>query len=741
MRRFKAREFFAVLLAMSVVWLLPTAVLSQQVPPAQAANRNNRPKIGLVLSGGGARGIAHIGVLKWFEENRIPIDYVSGTSIGGLVGGMYATGRTPDEMRRIIGSIDWNDALRGSPAYDELSFRRKQDRRDLQNEIELGLRNGITTGSGLNPGHKIGLIFDRLTLPFSTVENFDALPVPLRVVATDMVEAKPVVIGSGQLSTALRATMAIPGVFTPVERDGKILADGGLVNNIPTDVAKQMGADVVIAVDIGTPLSKDPKTLESLGGVLSQTIGVALIENDRRNLRLADIIIAPDLGSYTIFDFQAAQNLYELGYKGAAEKSSVLKKFALDDAAWAEYVAEKRSKITTDVPVPQSIEVAGASREETEQIIEKLDDNVGKALAAQEIERDLTRIRGNGRYESLGYEIRRENGANKLVVRAKEKNYGPPFFTPSIEIESAGSDNVYATLGGRFTFFDVGGYRSELRADVKLGSRTLLAAEYYKPVGGSGFFVAPRAYYDKQARNLFAGERRVAEYGIRRAGIGLDAGYTFRRSEFRAGVDYGDLSARVRIGDPLLAELEGAETKAFARYEFDSTDEAVIPTKGVRLFGEARYFFKNPGANGGFTQAESRISAFRPVGEKGVVFLTGAGGTSFHKDASPLAQFTLGGPLRLGALRRDELVGNHYLFAGAGYLRSVYALPSIIGGRVYLFGGAEAGGAFNRLRTSNAYLNATGGIVVVTAFGPISLGGSFGEGGRRRAYFSIGRIF
>lgn len=736
MQRFKFRKVFAVLIGLSIGWLNPLTVLCQQTSVTP-----NRPKIGLVLSGGGARGIAHIGVLKWFEDNHIPIDYVAGTSIGGLVGGLYATGRTPDEMCQIVEGINWDDVLRGSPAYDELSYRRKQDQRDLQNEIELGVKNGVNIGSGLNPGHKIGLIFDRLMLPFSTIENFDELPLPLRVVATDMVEGKPVVIGSGKLSTALRSTMAIPGVFTPIEREGKILADGGLVDNIPTDAAKKMGADIVIAVDIGTPLSKDSKTLESLGGVLSQTIGVALIENDRRSLRLADIIIAPELGSYTLFDFQAAAKLYELGYKGAAEKSSVLKKFALDDTAWAEYIARKRARIKSDVPVPQSVAVVGASREETKQITEKLSDNVGKSVSSAKLESDLTRIRGNGRYESLGYEIRRENGADKLVIRAKEKNYGPPFFTPSVEIESAGSDNVYTTVGGRFTLFDVGGYRSELRADFKFGSRTLLAGEYYKPIGSSGFFVAPRAYFDKQTRNLFSNERRVAEYSIKRAGLGIDTGYTFRRSEIRFGFDYTDLSARVRIGSPLLPEIQGKEKRAFGRYEFDSTNAAVIPSKGIRFFGEARHFFKSPGTVGEFNQAESVIGAFHPVGENGIVFLSGAAGTSFNKNVSPLAQFRLGGPLRLSALHRDELGGNHYLFGSAGYLHSIYTLPSIIGGRIYLFGGGEIGDIYNRQQTSNVNLNATGGVIVVTALGPFSLGGSIGEGGRGAVYFSIGRIF
>lgn len=704
----------------------------------QSSTSVKRPKIVLVLSGGGARGIAHIGVLQWFEENRIPVDAVVGTSMGGLVGGMYAAGKTPQEIRQIVNTIDWDDILRGAPAYGELNFRRRQDRRDLQNSIELGLKNGIGMPAGLNSGHKVGLILDRLTLPYAKVDNFDHLPLPFRCVATDMIEGKAVVIKNGSLSTALQATMAIPGVFTPVEREGKILADGGLVNNIPTDVARQMGADIVIAIDIGTPLSKDTKTLESLGGVLSQTLGIALIESDRRNLRLADLIIAPDLGNYTTFDFQAAKELYEMGYKGASEKAAVLKNFAVAEAEWTMLLAERRGRIKTDVPVPRSLAVTGASTNNAVEIHNKVSDQVGKPIQPVRLEEEINEIWGNGRYERIGYGIGR---SNELVIEAKEKNYGPPFFRPSIEIETSSSENVLTTLGGRLTLFDIGGYRSELRTDLKFGSRTLLSAEFYKPLGSRRFFVAQRAYYDKRTREIFYDGSQIAEYRVRRAGIGLDGGYTFRKSELRVGFDLSNIFARVRIGDPLLPSVDGNETKAFVRYEFDDTDNAVIPTRGLRLFGEARHFFKSPGSSGNYSQAESRISLFRPVGEKGIVFLSGSGGTTFGGEASPINQFMLGGALQLSSFGRDQFFGDHFLLTRAGYLRSIYELPPIIGGNIYLFGGAESGGAFDRLTTQNYFTSAVGGVVIVTALGPITVGGSIGEGGRKKVFFSVGKFF
>lgn len=718
------------------------ATISVQILSAQTSPAQKRPKICVVLSGGGARGIAHIGVLQWFEENKIPVDCIAGTSMGGIVGGMYAAGKTPDEMRKIIGEIDWNDVLRATPNYEELSFRRKQDRRQIQSLIEFGNKNGISIPSGFNSGHKVGLIFDRLTLPVSEIKNFDDLVVPFRAVATDMIKGEPVIMKSGSLSSAMRATMAIPGVFTPVEREGKLLADGGLVNNIPTNIAKEMGADIIIAVDIGTPLG-DRKSLESIGGILSQSIGIALIGNDRRNLSLADIIIAPDLQSYTLFDFQAAEKIYQLGYEGTQAKALVLKNLALDDAAWTEYNRQKDAQRKTGIPVPEAIAVTGENYKPAQErdIRQRTEEFKGKPLEPEKLEKTLNEIRGEGRLENLGYGIEKINRENTLVIKTAERSNGPTFLTPDVVIEFGGTDEVYTTLGGRFTFFDLGGYRSELRADLKAGSEIVVAGEFYKPIGTSGLFIAPRAYYESRLRNVFENENRIADYRLRRVGVGFDTGYTFRKSEWRAGFDISRISAVPRVGNPALINYKGVEKRAFARYEFDGTDSAFIPTKGFRFKGEAKHFFTSPGANKAFSQAEAQVSVFNTFGTKGVFFFDNSAGTTFNGTSSPFETFQLGGAGRLSAFRRNEFAGNHYFLSRAGYLREVYTLPSLLGGKVYLFGAVEAGGAFNKFNTSNIFTDINGGAVIVTSLGPVTIGASVGERGRRKIYFSLGRFF
>ncbi|MEP7272943.1 MAG: patatin-like phospholipase family protein, partial [Acidobacteriota bacterium] len=238
--------------------LVATMTAAQERTPTTTARSLT---VGFVLSGGGARGIAHIGVLRWCEEHRVPVDYISGTSMGGLIGGLYATGMKPDEMLNFFKGIDWKEVFDVGPSFNQLTYRRREDRRSFQTRFEFGLKDGLSLPNGLGSAHYIGLLIDRMTLPYSTLGSFDELPIPFRCMATDFLKAESVELRDGALGSALRATMAIPGVFPPVEREGRILVDGGLLNNIPTNVMRaELKPDVVIAVDNGTQLG-DARTI------------------------------------------------------------------------------------------------------------------------------------------------------------------------------------------------------------------------------------------------------------------------------------------------------------------------------------------------------------------------------------------------------------------------------------------------------------------------------------------------
>src|SRR5437879_9909933 len=338
--------------------LLPGALRAQQNAAARP-----RPKIGVALEGGGAMGLAHIGVLKWFEEHHIPVDYVAGTSMGGLVGGFYATGMSPDELKTLTEGMDWRKILGDRTPYEDLSFRRKEDQRAYPNSLIFGLRGGLTLPAGLNAGHQIGLLIDRVTLPYDEVPSFDALPVPFRCVATDLVSGKPHVFQDGSLAVALRATMSIPGAFSPVHEGKAVYVDGGLLDNLPTDVVRQRGAEIVIAVHLErAPV--DAKDIQSVFSVLNHSVRVVLNENELRSLAQADAVVSVALTEYSTVDYTKSAQIMQRGYEAANARARLLEAFALDDASWKEHQQLREARKRSDVPTPQFIEVQGTNTHE-----------------------------------------------------------------------------------------------------------------------------------------------------------------------------------------------------------------------------------------------------------------------------------------------------------------------------------------------------------------------------------------
>ena len=709
-----------------------------------------RPKIGLVLSGGGARGFAHIGVLKVLEENHIPVDYIGGASMGGLVGAMYAMGKSPAEIEEFVASLDWDKLLQISTSFDNLSFRRKEDRRNIPAPITLrGKPNDLKLPNALNSGHEIGLLLDRATLAYSQVRDFDNLPIPFRAVGTDMVRGTSVTLGKGSLSQALRATMSIPAVFSPVEIDGKILSDGGLVNNIPTDVVKAMGADILIVVNIETQLGSR-ESLESLPGVLSQIINIASAENSRRSLRQADFIIAPDLQNFTVGDFTQSKPIIELGYEGAEQKVALLKGLALNDADWQEHLANRRRRELPETsPVPIFVAVSGKDENATKTIEEKLGDkydNQPLDKAKQlELAKDLSDLTGTGRFDSLDYDITEKDGKTGLLIRTgeiRETTSKPTKLELGFDVNSVEADNVNFNLLARLTFFDVGRYGAEWRNDLRLGSNTLLASEYFRPIGGTKFFVAPHVSYERRKINFFSDRTRLAQYGSETFQAGVDLGYSLNpRSELRAGLTVGYESAKRRIGDTLLPNIKGRFASANLRYTYDGLDKAQVPTRGILTRNLVNYYFDSADAAGRFAQAETTNLIFRPVGKRNIVFGFGNAGTTFGDTASPLRQFTLGGPFRLGGYGFEEFRASNYANGGLGVLYNPKIFPEFLGGKAYVGAWYEGGSAFEKFGNLNYRQSVTGGVIAETPLGPVFIGGSLNENGRGRFYFSFGRLF
>lgn len=717
-----------------------STVLALIAVVAAWAQPSSRPKLGVALGGGGALGFSHVGVLAWMEEHRIPIDYIAGTSMGALVGGFYATGKSPAEMQKLVRDIQWDQIFRGNPQFKNLRYRRKEDRRAFPNPLEFGLREGFRTRRGVTAGQDLGLLLDRVLLTYSDELDFDQLPTPFRCVATDLITADPIVLRRGSLISSLRASIAIPGVFTPVEQDGKVLIDGGLSENLPTGVVKAMGADVVLGVVLPAAQIEE-QDLGSLAGVLARSVSVAIIQNERRSVALANLTVRPDIKQYGNFSYQAADDLIKLGYEAAERSSAELMKYAVSEDEWRAWQQQRQARSRAKVPVPQFVEVKGGKPETEARIKQKLTGQLGKPLEPENVEQVLTDIQGTGRFEASTYSIRERNGEAGIQVDLQQKVYGPPFLYAAIDVNGEDPRNVTFSFRTRLVVLDLGGYDSELRTTIGVGQQSLLETEYLRRIAGTSWFVAPRGGYRRDLTNIFLDGTGRAEYTIERANVALEGGRLFNRvGEARAGVEIGHLRTRLRIGSPAYTNIDGSYKAFNVRLAYDNQDSPQVPTHGARVVWNGQYYFDGPLPKS-FPATNLEASYFHSLSEQNLLFVLGGGGSSFGSRLPLPLQYTLGRPLALGALRVDELRGDRFVYVTTGYLRRVGQIPQLLGDNVYLGGWYSLGGIPSEDRNKTFFNNLTLGLVAETSLGPFFLGASFGEGGRRQVSFRLGRFF
>ena len=735
--------------------LFPPDAAAQARPEAPDAPR--RPRIGLALGGGSARGIAHIGVLEWFEQHHVPIDAIVGTSMGGLIAGAYASGMTPAEIGVLMRETDWDVMFLADSPFRYKTFRRKQDRRAYPAQLEFGLKGGFRMPSGLNPGQQVALLLDRIAAPYTDLASFDALPTPFRCVATDLKSGGAVVLGRGSLSQAMRATMAIPGVFTPVNFDDWLLVDGGALNNIPADVVRAMGVDIVIAVNVGADSAETEEQAQSLFALLGRTIDTMMTVGTRRALESADIIVDPDLKGLGSTDWRRSDDLAERGRAAAEAQAVPLSRYAITPEAHAAFQAARQGRRQTTLPTPMFVETRGLLGDLTPSMSRVLErqfqPEIGRQLDLDRVSQQVLAVAGTDRFEYVTFRPVERQGETGLLIGARPKSYGPPFLALGLELSNVDSTNFAVNLGGRITTYDIVGSGSEGRLDINLGTDLLAAGEIYRPFGRSGVFVAPRAYFNRYGRNGYVDDRFVAEYRVKRLGGGFDLGYTTgHRSEFRAGVDFSDIRGRVRVGDPQLPEVEGGEGSARLQFIYDAQTSPIVPTRGLYVRSTLRHYFDMADVIATpvdgealaihpekVTQGEVNGTWFRRAVGEDRIFLGFGGGTSFGE--RPLYNdFALGGILRLGAFSNDQLRGSDYTYVNAGYLRRVSRLSDVIGGNIYLGGWLESGSAWNDWDEKDWHNNVTGGLIIESLIGPIFAGLS-ADVNRLRYYVAIGPLF
>ncbi|MBZ5654179.1 MAG: patatin-like phospholipase family protein [Acidobacteriia bacterium] len=729
----------------AIVVLLAASVWAQEAAPAtrsEGSSAKPRPRVGLVLEGGGALGLAHVGVLHWLEENRIPVDVIAGTSMGGLIGGVYATGESPNQIRALIRGIHWNEVLRGVTPYQNLSFRRKEDRREYPNAFEFGLKHGAQFPSGFNSGQQVGLILSRVGLPYSEMRSFDDLPIPFRCVATDLVTQEAYVFDRGSLALALRATMSMPAFFSPVREGDHVLVDGGLLDNLPVDVARKMGADIVIAVHLKTKAVNPQEAMSSVG-VLQRSASVTIAINELRSMEKADIVLTADTEDFSATDYPRFAEIEEEGYKAAQEKHALLAGLQVGTNEWQQLQSARAQKRLL-VPTPQFVDVSGANDSITRGLKHRLAGLVGEPVDENDVDEQMMNITGLGRFSRAGYAIREKSGQPGLAVDAEEKGYAPPTVHPQLLIDGSDYKNVLFQVGGRITFLDFGGFGSEWRNDFVAGSEYGLNTEYYHPFTAyTHWFTAVYGMADSSPFNVYQRNRVMGEYRNRRMGGGIDLGYVFGRSgELRAGYQAGYQKLSEDIGVPVTPAVHGRFGITSLRYRLERFDDPVIPRSGVRVESTFKFYDANPGTEEVVPTDELRFGLAHRTSERSSLLFFASGGTAFATRDTGFPPFSLGGPLRLGAYGMNELLTNQYFLFQPAFLYRLRELSPLLKQNVYLLSMYEAGKAYGQpAGVPRIQQDGTIGVLFQTVFGPMFFGGSLGDTQHRKFYFKVGKFF
>ena len=709
-----------------------------------------RPRIGLVLSGGGARGAAHIGVIQALEEMRIPVDAVAGTSMGAVVGGLYAAGLSGDEIAEVFRTLDWQDMLRDRAPRRDLVYRRKQDDRGILAKSALGFREGegVVLPLGLVQGQKITQVLRQATLRVGDVQDFDRLPIPFRALATDLETGDPVVLRSGDLATVLRASMSAPGVLAPVEIGGRLLVDGGLVDNLPVGLARDMGVDVLIAVDVSFPLATRAG-LESALDVTNQMIGIMVrrgTRESRAGLTARDVLVEPDLGRMTAVQFNRMPQVIEAGTKAADATRSKLAALAQSPEDYAAYLAARRQESNLAEPIA-FVRAGAKSGPDAERIDAVFGDLAGKPLDVEQLQHKLGRQYGLDRFESVDYRLVRDDGDHGLEIDMRRKSWGPNFLRLGVGIEQDFDGGAVANAGVRVLLTDLNRYDAEWLNDVQLGEEPRLFTEFFQPLSlTSDFFVAPSLRYQLDTLQVVADGQRLARYRTRETEAALAVGAELSNwGELRIGLASGNGSTKVMIGDPGLPQGDFDLGAVFAEFAYDRLDSAYFPKHGqaFRLAWRGERDALGSSGDADIVQADWLLA--RSHDRYSFVFGLEGGSALDDEVVSPQQLFTLGGFLKLSGLASDERAGTQYGLARAILYRRVSR-----GGTGFLEFPAYLGVS---LETGNTWLTRddvdfgdleTAGSLFLGAespFGPVYLAGGWSEGGARAFYLLLGRTF
>jgi NTE family protein len=710
-----------------------------------------RPRVGLVLSGGGARGLAHVGVLQALEELRIPVDAIAGTSMGAVVGGLYASGMTAAEIDALMRGIDWNAVFRDRPARNTLNYRRKQDDREFLVRFPLGIQGGsFRVPRGLVQGQRLTQALRIETMPVAAVEDFDELPTPFRAVAADLETGARVVLDRGDLTSTMRASMSAPGVFAPVEIDGRLLVDGGIVENLPVDVGKAMGVDIIIAVDVGfQPVSR--RELTSALAVSNQAITIMMRRETGRQRALLsadDVLILPDLGTLQSTDFGAAARTIGLGLDATRASAGQLARLALDEEPWRAYLAARG--VEPQRPVVHFVRTNERSERYSERIQAELGPVIGQPLDPVALDERLSHFYGSDNFEALDYRLVHEGVLTGLEVNARRKSWGPNFLRFGLELQDDFEGGNSFSAGVRAQVTEVNRYGAEWQTDLKVGANPLFRTEFYQPIGySSDWFVVPSLLVERQNFDIFEGDRRLATYRVQNREAALDFGREFGSwGEARAGLILGEGNRNLLVGDPddpdLPPRTRFDRGELMVRFSVDLLDNVFFPRDGELFTLQWNAARESLGSETDAQRVSLDWTHARSYG-RNTLILSAAGGAHVSGPTDQVQDYyTLGGLFDLSGLSPDEISGPQFgIVRGLYYRRIGSGQEGVFDVPTYLGFSLELGNVWERrgdVSFDSALVNGSAFLGFDTFLGPIYLAAGFGEGGNRSFYLLLGRI-
>ena len=723
--------------------LAQCAVAADAAPDARPPAA--RPRIGLALGGGGAKGAAHIGVIKVLEEMRIPIDCIAGTSMGSIVGAAYATGLTAAQLEKLMVGVNWRDILSSAPRQ-EVPVHRKSRDYFFSNGLEFGIKDGrVQAPGGLVPTHQIEGLFRQIVAGAAQVPDFDRLPIPFRAVATDLESGEMVVFDRGELAVAMRASMAVPAAFAPVESNGRLLVDGMLVRNLPVDVARRTCADVVIAVPVANPAVTRDK-LDNFVGVAGQALNIAVEANEKVQLAtltdkdVAIKVILPDIGSG---DFSKVPEAIPIGEAAARAAAAALARYSLPPAEYAAWRADVRTLAVVGNVKIDEVRVTGVHDTNPEVVKSLLQVKPGDTYDPSKANDDATRLVARGDYTAVSYALTSEDARHVLTYDAVEKPWGPNYLTFDLNLSTDFRGDTRWGIRVDYEKRWLNALGGELRTSVQVGNPNAVAVQFYQPIDRrQRFFVSPYVFANQTLDYSYVAETPIGQYDERRYGGGIDVGTALGSwGEAKVGLLHEGVETTAKVGNPDLPD-PGHHTHAgiTGQLTYDTVDKRLFPTEGTR--GTLSGFSSAAGLGADHSYQLVSIDVVKTLTwQRNVWQFALRGGSDLGSHAPFYDQFKEGGLFNFSGYRYEQLVGREYALAGVLYRRRATFLNETLGTAVYSGVSLEVGNVYKRLDRTNSTGVLAGGALFVaidSKLGPLYLAYGVSEGGRSALYLYLG---